>query len=205
MNMKASFLLAVTLCAAPFASAQLTLHDFTQFESPNAYFMGDWALNEPSGDLSPLATFSQGAGIYNFVGGTNADTSGAFFFYNTPLHITGLNTLQITGKRLTGSTADTFTVALYDSSNESAFAVFSLADFSSTDFIGVAADLTYTPGFNQADLSSFQITGGIVNGTHALNISLDHLAATAIPEPSTYSLLGGLLVLGLAIVRRLRR
>ena len=117
-------LFAAAAFAAPFASAQLTLQNFDSFESPNTFFVGSW----DGGGNAPLATFSQGPGNYRFVGGLNDDASGAFYFFSSPLDLTGYGVLQVSAQRLVGNVAPTFTVKLFNG-GESAFAVFSTADF----------------------------------------------------------------------------
>lgn len=215
MKLPSSLLLGAALCFAPLASAQLLIHDFASFESPaTTVFVGDWALNgDPvSGDAAPIATFAQGAGSYTFAGGSNADTAGAFYFYAaTPGDLTGLNLLEISAQTLAGNTAATFTVSLFDSLGESAFAVFATADFAGAGFTTVAKALTYSAGFNRNDLASFLITGGVFGGTDALNLAVDNLVAIAppaagpVPEPSAYGAIAALALLGLAGLRRQRR
>ena len=216
INLNSSFLLAAVLWAAPFATAQLTLHNFTAFQSPaTTVFVGDWALNgDPiSGDANPIATFSQGAGVYNFIGGSDADTSGAYFFYTSnPGDLTGLGLLQVSARVLAGNTASNFTVSLFDSLGESAFAVFSTAAFAGPGFTTVSTALVTSPGFDRTDLASFLITGGVFGGTGTLNLALDNLAITviprapsAVPEPSVYGTVGALILVGLVGFRRIRR
>jgi hypothetical protein len=206
MKLKALLLAVTALIGAPFSSAQtLVLHDFSAFESPNTFFLGDWELNgDPSGTNSPLATFSQGAGVYNFVGGSTNDSASAFHFFSSSIDITGYSLLEVSALALPGNTAATFTLSLFDSLGESAFAVFSTASFAGPGYVTASAVLTFSPGFNAADLSSFQLSGGVSGGTDTLNLSVNQLSV-AVPEPSTYGAAAVLCLLGLVAFRRIRR
>ncbi len=206
LNLKSVLLAAVALLALPLARAQLTLHNFSAFESANTVFVGDWELTgDTIGTGSPRSGFAQGAGFYTFAGGSNSDTASAFYFFDAPLNMTGLSLLQVSARLLAGNTAPTFTISLFDSLGESAFAVFSTAAFAGPGFTTLSAALTFSPGFDRADLSSFQISGNVLGGSATLGISLDHLAVaapralTAVPEPAAYgwvsvAILGGAIV-----------
>lgn len=207
--MKSSLKLALSafavILAAPFASAQVTIHDFSAFESPNTFFVGDWELTgDAGGTNSPRATFSQGAGFYNFVGGQNDDASMAFYFFSAPLDITGFSLLEISAQLVAGNTAPTFTVVLFDSLGESAFATYSTGAFATPGFFTINTDLTFSPGFNTADVSSFLLSGNIPGGTATLNLAVSNLAVTAVPEPSTYGIGAALVLVGIALARRKR-
>ena len=207
MKLKSSLLFAAALWSASFAAAQVTLHDFTAFESPATVFVGDWALNgDPiGGDATPIASFSQGAGFYNFVGGTNADTAGAYHFLSgSPGDLTTYGLLQISAQLLDGNTAGSFAVTLLNfGSGESAIAVFDPADFAGAGFTTVTAALSFSGSFDPTAVDAILI-GGVSGGTGTLNLSVDHLAAAAptpVPEPATYGLFAAL-VLGALIAHR---
>lgn len=206
------FLLGILL-APSFTAAQLTLQDFSAFESPDTVFVGTWeATGDPIGTNSPRSTFSQGSGFYTFTGGTNAETSGAFYFFSAPRDITGLTLLEVSAHLLLGDVAPNFTVSLFDSLGESAFATFSVGNFTGAGFSTVQTALTFLPGFDRTDVSSFRISGNALGGSASLDIAFDNLAVVtprqvgAVPEPSTYGiamvgLLGGVIAFG----RRRRR
>ena len=206
-NLKSILLGAALLASAPFASAQITLHNFSAFLSPDTFFLGNWELTgDPGGTNSPRASFAQVAGAYNFTGGTNADDASALYFFSAPLDISGLTLLQISARLLPGNTAPSFTITLADSSFNTAFAFFSTAAFARPDFTTVSVPLT-SFGFNAHDLASFQISGNIGGGTQLLNLSVDNLAVaaprlTAVPEPATYDALAALVLLGVIARRR---
>jgi hypothetical protein len=206
-KLKLSLVAAAALLVAPFASAQLTLQNFSAFESPNTYFIGDWELNsDVAGSNSPRFSFSQGAGFYTFAGGSNSDTSSAFYLFNAPIDITGLSFLQLSARLEAGNMAPEFTVTLFDSFGETAYATLVSSTFSETNFSTFSMELTSSSGFNASDLSAFEISGKTVGGVDLLNISIDNLAVSVpVPEPSTYGLIGGALMGVLIFVRRLRR
>jgi hypothetical protein len=207
-NLKRFLLLMVPLWIAPFAPAQQLLHNFSAFLSPQTLFFGDWALTEPGGDPVPIATFSQGAGFYNFSGGSNADTASVQYSYATnPGDLTGYSLLEISARMLAGNAAQTFTVTLFDSNFESAYVVFATADFNGLGFTTVTGELIASPGFDPADLASFKISGDVFGGTDVLNFAADNLAVvTAVPEPSTYGAMAAVLTLaGVVGLRRFRR
>jgi hypothetical protein len=208
LNLKSVWLVAVCLLATPFAQAQLTLQNFSAFETTDTVFVGTWELNgDPIGTNSPRSTFSQGSGFYTFTGGTNADTSGVFYFFTAPRDVTGLTLLEVSAHLLLGNVAPTFTVSLFDSLGESASATFSAASFTGVGFSTAQTALTFSPGFDPTDLSSFQISGGVLGGAAAFMFAFDNLAVVAprqivaVPEPSTYGLAAAGVLLALAALR----
>ena len=214
MTLKSTLVVVLAFASAPFATAQLTLNNFSAFESANTFWVGDWSLNnDPNGEPSPRATFSQGAGFYNFLGGSSADSSGVYFFATSPFDITGFNQLDVSARLLEGNVASAFTVRLFDSSFESAYASFATSLFNAAGFTDVSSSLVATEGFNPADVLSSSITGGVtVVGTDILSFAVDNLSASArldpptgsaVPEPSTYGLAAAA-ALGLIVMLRRR-
>jgi MYXO-CTERM domain-containing protein len=205
-SLKLVLSLTAALLAAPFASAQVTLHDFTAFESPNTFFLSDWELTgDAGGTTSPRATFSQGAGFYNFVGGLNDDASSAIHFFAAPLNITGLSLLEVSAMTLQGNTAPSFTVSLFDSLGESATATFETSAFANPGFLTLHQELTFSGAFNSMDVAGFSLSGNVLGGTQTLNLAVNHLAIVPVPEPATYGAAAALLLLGVVAVRRRRR
>ena len=209
MKRKSTFLFLAAVLAAPLASAQITLHNFSAFESPNTFFVGDWELNgDPIGTHSPRASFAQGAGFYTFTGGSNSDSAAAVYFFDTPIDITGHSLLEVSAQLFAGNTASSLTITLFDSLGESAFAVVAPEAFAGLGFTTISTALTFSSGFNSSDLSSFQLSGNVVGGNQTLSLSLDQLSVAVpvpVPEPSTYGALACGFIATLAIARRLRR
>lgn len=208
-SIKLGLSLLAALCAAPFASAQasVSVNDFSAFEGPNTYFLSDWELNgDAGGTNSPRATFSQGAGFYNFVGGLNDDASMAFNFFTAPLNITGLTLLEVSAQTLAGNTAPTFTISLFDSLGESAYGTFFTAGFAAGGFVTLHTALTFSGGFDATDVSSFSISGnvGAGNGLDTLNLAVNQVSVVPVPEPSTYGAIAAAMLVGIAILRRKR-
>lgn len=206
--MKRHLLLAAALLLAPLARAQVTLQDFSAFESSNTFFLGSFELTgDAGGTTSPRSTFSQGAGFYNFIGGTNSDASSAFYFFNSSLNITGLSLLEVSARTLAGNAAPNFTISLFDSLGESASATFATSAFAGAGFTTVQTTLTFSPGFDRTDLSFFSISGNTVGGAALLNVAFNNLAVvapavvTAVPEPSAYGLAAASVLLALAALR----
>ena len=206
MRTKLTLLCLGAVLATPFASAQIVLHDFAAFESPNTFFVGDWELNgDPIGTHSPRASFAQGAGFYTFAGGSNSDSAAATYFFNTPINIAGYSMLDVSAQLVAGNTAPNLTITLFDSLGESAFAVVSPDTFAGSGFTTISTALTFSSGFNASDLSSFQLSGNIPGGSQTLSLTLDQLSVTAVPEASTYGALAGVFITALILARRLRR
>ena len=198
----------LALLLVPFARAQLTLQNFSAYSSPNTYFLNSWELTgDPGGTNSPRSSFSQGAGFYNFAGGTNDDASGTFFFFSAPQNLGSLTLLEVSARTLAGNLAPTFTISLFDSLGESAFATFATSAFAGAGFTTVQTALTFSPGFDKTDLSSFLISGNTLGGAALLNLAFDNLAVvapravTAVPEPSAYGLAAAALLAAVAFRR----
>lgn len=212
LNLKSAWLAAAFLLATPFAQAQLTLQNFSAFESADTSFFGTWELNgDPTGTNSPRSTFSQGSGFYIFTGGTNGDTSGAFYSFSAPRDITGFTLLEVSAHMLLGNVAPAFTVSLFDSFGGSASAAFSLANFTGVGFSTVQTPLIFSPNFDRSSVLYFQLSGEAFGGIARFDVALDNLAAVAprqivaVPEPSTYGLAMVTLLGGVIAFSRRRR
>ena len=198
-------LLFLTLLAAPFAGAQVTLNDFNAFESDNTFFVGDW---EVSGGASttPRSSFSQGAGFYNLAGGSTADSAYVEYFFTAPLNVTGFSLLQLSAELLQGNTASRFDVILFDLDGNSTGTTFFTSSLSTSSFTTLSANLDFA-GIHPTEVSSFRITGNAFVGSDTLSLAVNNLAlaapVSAVPEPSTYGLFAALALLGMIAGRRL--
>lgn len=205
MIKKLSVALAALLAAAA-CSAQV-LNDFSAFyKAETTYFKGSWTAGADSG---PIASFQQGAGVFDFVGGTNSSEAGVdFFFMNpsltdiAPLNVGVNRTLQVNAQTLAGNAATSFVVILFDNSASQKFAsaTFDLTSISGSSISTVSSLLTAQAGFDWSQVQGFTITGGITGGSQLLNLRMDGLAV--IPEPSTYAMILGGLTLGVVVIRR---
>ena len=203
-----ALLFGAVLIGATSASAQLALENFSSFVSPQTLFYGDWSS---TGDLfigstTPAATFSQGSGFYNITGVSNADSSFVERSFTSSLNLGSNNQLALSLRLLSNNTADSLTVFLLDTSARTASVTFLTSDFNTAGFFERTLALTADVGFDTNQVSAFRISGNDPFNGGILSISLDNLAATgrAVPEPSTYGLIGAAALL-IGIVSRTRR
>jgi hypothetical protein len=210
MNAHKAFLL-LALLSAPFAPAQVTLHDFTAFESPDTtFFFGNWeATGDTGGSSSPRTGFTQGIGVYNFAGGSNDSSASAQYFYLAPINISGFSLLQVSAELLAGNTAPNFEITLFDDIGHGVTASFATSSLSLVSVTTLTANLDFAvANFDPTHLAGFQIGGGVFGGTDTLSFALDRLAVaapvSAVPEPATYGVFAALALVGLVGCRRLR-
>lgn len=183
------------------AAAQTNLNDFSAFvQTDQTYFVGGWSVGD---DVTPSAGFTQGTGVYSILNATSADTAYVDYFFASGLDLTGSTTLSLTAQLAAGNTATALHVALIDSGMNTATATFDLTGYSTSSFITATSLLTLN-SLSLADVIGFRITGSDVNGSSVVSVTLDQLTAgvSAVPEPSTYALLAGLSLFGLAVWRR---
>jgi hypothetical protein len=202
-------LFALGIFSTGILRAQVTLEDFSTFQSGNTLFYGDWAGNgDPfAGDPTPIASFTQGAGFYNFASGSNADSSYVERTFASPRDLTGYDLLAVSLRLLPDNTADAFTVTLFDTAFNAASATFLISDFAAGSFTTRTSVLTNL-GFDLTQVSLFRISGNDPFASGTLSVAFDHLAAvsslpppTAVPEPSTWAF-AGIGTLALLIARR---
>jgi hypothetical protein len=206
MNSLLKPVLLLAILAAPFAGAQVTLNNFNAFESDNTFFVGDWELTGGA-STAPRESFSQGAGFYNFAGGSNDQNSFVQYFFTSPVDITGLSLLQISAKLLPGNTAQSFEVMLFDGVGHALVSTFFASELSTAGFTTLSANLDFGLDFQPAALSSFLIGGNLVSGTDTLNVAIGNLAVaapvSAVPEPASFGLAAAIALLGVIAGRRL--
>lgn len=176
------------------AHAQLLLNDFSDWTADNGsgggFVAGSWtgAVVQNSGFISIVSPADDTGYIY-------LDVVGA-----RPKDLTGYTQISLTARIDPGNVSGAFTVVLWDTNgDDAAQATFFASEFSGT-FSMVTKALTIIDPIRYQDVGGFIISG---NGTFdAFRVSFDSLSA--IPEPSTYALLG-LGLAGLVVGRRLRR
>jgi hypothetical protein len=195
--------LAVALVAP--ARAQVVLNDFSAFVQPDqTYFAGGWSAGD---DVSPSTSFVQGATGYSIVDATNLDTAYVDFYFAGTLDLTGCDRLSLTAQLLSGNTAGTLTISLLDSAQNVATATFDLTSYTLASGATTTAAFTASDGFSLSDVTGFRITGGSLADSALVSVTLDNLSAvsaSAVPEPSTYAALAGVVALAGAAFRRRR-
>jgi hypothetical protein len=211
-NLRSLLLCVAVLASVMSVRAQVVLHSFSNFISPQTLFYGDWsATGDPFvGSTAPIPTFTQQIGSFNFAAGSNADTSYVEHFFASSLNLGSFDQLALTLRLLNDNTADSLTVFLLDTSARVASATFTTADFSAAGFS--TRTLAFTPeiGFASGAVAGFRLSGNDPFASGVLSVAIDNLSATgrapaAVPEPATYSLLGAGTLAILAISRRTRR
>jgi hypothetical protein len=207
-----SLLVAALLAGASTLHAQVTLETFSSFESADTLFYGDWSNSgDPfAGDPTPVATFSQGAGFYNFASVSNADSSFVEHAFAAPLNLAANDLLTLSLRLIADNTADSLTVFLIDAGLNTAFATFQTSGFNAAAFTQGTIAFTADAGFDPSAVSSFRISGNDPFTGGTLSVAIDDLSVTssrsitAVPEPAAYGSIGALVLLALLGIRRFR-
>ena len=204
-----SFLFISLLATASSLRAQIALENFSSFQSATTFFFGEWSSSgDPFvGDPTPVATFSQGTGFYNLASGTNADSSFVERSFASSINLGSNDFLSLSLRLLGDNTADSLTVFLIDAGFRTAFATFQSSAFNAATFTEQSVMFTADTGFSLAEVTSFRIGGNDPFASGVLSVALDNLSATssgigAVPEPSTYGLMGAFVLLALVYARR---
>jgi hypothetical protein len=165
-----------------------------------------------TGDFTQLLPFgadSQNSTSYTISG---TDSGSLYGSLNTPISSFGsVANLYLTGT-LTFATnpAVNFQIGVYDSDGDGRLYLANWSDFATSgveqeiilSFSGL--DNSGTGGFSNTVSTVALIGGG--SGTFAINFNLNNLATTsAVPEPSTYGALFGIVALGFCALRRRRK
>lgn len=131
----------------------------------------------------------------------------------TPFDATGMNYVQVIGwvdVSAGHDTASSFTIQFEDSRLRTQVFSISTSVFNTVTSTLVQIPIPgWTSGFDPTQITGWTIGGGTQSGILPYRMTLENLAmsatSSAIPEPATYALLGGLLSLGTVTVWRIRR
>ena len=215
-SLRSLLLAAATALGATALPAQLTLENFSAFQSANTFFYGDWANADPFGDLAPAATFSQAVGSYKFAGAANADSASAERAFAAPLNLAGYDLLAVSVRLLSDNAAESFTVFLVDANYDTAFATFQTGAFSTGSFTVASLAFTASGSFDLAAVTAFRLSGNDPFGGPVLSVDFDTLglarsvvtpppANNPVPEPATYGLAAAAGMVALVFARRRAR
>ncbi len=142
-----------------------------------------------------LSTITTNAGV-------NDDNGWGVF--NTTIDATGMNFIAVTASVDALNSAPSFVVEFQDANISSIFTIptTSFTNMLSTVYIPITS---WTVGFTPNAIEAWTIGGGTV-GVNAFRMTFDNLALSAtgapVPEPSTYAMIAGVLVLGVVAWRR---
>jgi len=198
------FLLVICSIACSFQAASsqtlVTLSDFNSFSSQATTFEGSWRGGSPAANQ-----YVQGSGFISItpVNSGNPQDDGDVFVDDSasPLNIGNLTQVAFTLRVDTGNADPNLKVTLYDGSLKTATANFTLSSLTVGSFTTLLSPLSFTPGFNKADVEAFQISGGQAVASNNTRVSFDNLAV--VPEPSSYAMLAiGALTFGFAMRKR---
>jgi len=202
--MKKLFVLFALATICPLAPAQILISDFsnlsTQAFSP---FGQSWNGGTPAADQ-----FVQNSGNVSItsVNGGNPDGQGNFNASlpgSESVNLTGMLTLQLTARVDSGNANTALTIVLEDGSfTEIGTATFLASSFNSS-FSTVNAPITLAGGGDITNATFWTLSGDNVVGD-TVRMSFDNLdAILAVPEPSSFAMLGlGLGFLGFCFYRR---
>lgn len=185
-----SLLLPLFLAGALAASGQtILLDDFNTGTVSGATIGGTSWLSQTTQNATTLT-----------VGGTAKDDNGWGDTFSA-LNLSAMTTINITAQRDAGNVAPTFSVQFLDSGLQSQTFTVSTASFLVGSMSTVTINIGGWGSVNPTDITEWNIGGGGV-GTNAFRMTLDNLSVSAVPEPSTYAALAGLIGLGAAMLRR---
>jgi hypothetical protein len=187
---KLAALLALLTAFACQGFSQVVLDDFNTGTATGAIV----------GGTSWVAQVTQNATSIT-IGGTAKDDNG---WGTTSVNINGssFSYLLVTGQVDVGNTgSNSFVIQFEDSAlNTNIFSVPTSAFTSTMTTVPIA--ISWTGGFDATQITGWNIGGGST-GTFAWRMTLDNMVlTTAVPEPSTYAMLAGVLALGFVAWRR---
>ena len=185
--MKNIALFAVLLGTTQFLSAAVTITNFGTSSWTTQTFGNDFTPSSQTGSSIDIA----------------GNASNTFAGLVTSVDISGFTTsLTLTGSSFAATSAGAFTITLFDSAFTNT-AVFSGGSFSDL-FNSGSTTLSFSSdnGVDFADISAVSLVG---SGAPSTAVSGTLSGLTAVPEPSAYAAIAGVLVLGFTAVRRRRR
>lgn len=137
------------------------------------------------------------------VAGTAKDDNG-WGTTSVNLDVSAMNFLNLTASVDAGNAASSFAIQFEDASLNTQIVSINLSNFSSS--LGTFSQAVTWTTVDPSAITGWSIGGGNV-GTTTFHMTFDNmsLSATAVPEPSTYAALAGVLALGFAAYRRRAR
>ncbi len=183
----------IAACAiASIAQAQIVLDNFNSGTATGATVAGSSWVGQVTQNATTIT-----------VGGLANDDNG-WGTTSVNVNATGMSFVTFIAQRDTGNATSTLTIQFEDSSlNTQVYSVATSA-FNIGSLTTVSIALAWTGGFNPTQITGWSIGGGgITTAGPDFAMTFDSLAlTTAIPEPSTYAAIFGVLTLGLAAYRR---
>ena len=188
-----SILFAAIACSA--ASAQVLLDNFNSGSATGAVVGGSSWVGQVTQNATTIT-----------VGGAANDDNG---WGTTSVNVdaTGMNFVTFIAQQDAGNAATTLKIQFEDINLLTQVYSVATSSFAVGSLTPVSIALSWTGGFDPTQITGWNIGGGgITTSGPDFAMTFDNLAftTTAVPEPSTYAAVAGVLVLGVAAWRRRR-